>query len=75
MNTFINVSVLSFILISFSAKAEANPSDWNMSCARWQERAHEILQDESLGTEKNRYWLVSHLRTKVSEECITPDQL
>ena len=75
MNSFIPVSVLAFFLFAAASKAEANPYNWNMSCARWQERAHEILQDESLGTEKNRYWLVSHLRTKVSEECITPDQL
>ena len=75
MKHFVPIGAITFLLLAASMSAEADPYNWNMSCERWQERAREILLDESLGTWRNRYWLASHLRTKVEGECITPDQL
>ena len=57
------------------AETTRDPYAWTMSCERWEERAREILKDESLGTEQQRYWLVSHLRTKVQGECSHPFDL
>ena len=44
------------------------PYDWHMSCDRWQQRAEEILADESLPIEK-RWFLVRYLRNKVEGKC------